>query len=317
MTLEDQIALDVLEDDAAVEAALSLAEMEADAGFRSGLGHGGHQTATQLAADARLRFRAAQEARRAGDHSEAIAEAGEARRLIARAMSAMDGPGSAWSLVERVEALMASVSEDPTSYADPDGLLKELAAMLGRARARLQNGDGIGAGALAVLAQQRHQHRVAPDPEARRHRADLAVALAGTGVSLAARILDEQGADEEQLRYLHAAREYLSAARKALEAGNDRRAIYLASHAMWSALKALVLPGGVSMEEARAMAELAEGLYLEAVATVGDDPTDLQAALLRRSRHLIDVGLEKLAEGFPRGIGALWRAAVICAWLVG
>jgi HEPN domain-containing protein len=141
--------------------------------------------------------------------------------------------------------------------------------------------------------------------------------MAGVAVSLAARILDEQGADEEQLRYLHAAREYLAAASEALDAGDDRRAIHLASHALWSSLKALVLPGGVSMEEARAMADLAEDLYLKAVAAVGEDPTDLQAALLRRARHFIDVGLEKLAEEYPRGVGALWRAAVISAWLAG
>jgi len=50
---------------------------------------------------------------------------------------------------------------------------------------------------------------------------------------------------------------------------------------------------------------------------VGDEPTALQAALLQRARRLIEAGLAKLEEGQHRGVGALWRSAVICTWLIG
>ena len=318
LALEDQVALEVLGDDQAIEAALSLAEVSAVAGARHGFAHGGSQAATQLAAEARIRFRAAQDALGRGDRVRAANESREARRLVAQAMTSMGGPRAAWSQVERLEYLITSVSEDPTAYSDAATLLGELGAFANRARVQLQDGNGLGAGALGVLAQQRHQQkRREHDPAARRDRADLAVALAGTAVSLATRILDGQDPDDEQLRYLEAAGEYLAEAKAALEAGNDRRAVYLAEHAHWASLKALVLPGGVTAEEARAMADLAEDLYRVALEAVGDEPTELHSALLQRARRLIEAGLAKLEEGQHRGVGALWRAAVICTWLIG
>jgi hypothetical protein len=318
LALEDQVALEVLGDDQAIEASLSLAEVGAAAGARHGFAHGGSQAATQLATEARIRFRAAQDALGRGDRVRAANESREARRLVAQAMTSMGGPRAAWSQVERLDYLITSVSEDPTAYSDAATLLGELGAFATRARVKLQDGNGLGAGALGVLAQQRHQQkRREQDPAARRHRADLTVSLAGTAVSLATRILESQGADDEQLRYLEAAREYLAKAETALEAGNDRRAVYLAEHAHWASLKALVLPGGVTAEEARAMADLAEDLYGLALEAVGDEPTELEAALLQRARRLIEAGLAKLEEGQHRGVGALWRAAVICTWLIG
>jgi HEPN domain-containing protein len=317
LALEDQVALEVLGDDQAIEAALALAEVSATAGARHGFAHAGSHAATQLSAEARIRFRAAQDALARGDRVRAANESREARRLVAEAMTAMGGPRAAWSQVERMEYLMASVSEDPTAYSDAATLLGELGAFANRARARLHDGNGLGAGALGVLAQQRHhQQRREHDPAARRDRADLAVSLAGSAVSLATRILDGQDPDDEQLRYLGAAREYLDKAEAALEAGNDSRAIYLAEHAHWASLKALVLPGGVTVEETRGMADLAEERYRAALEAVGDDPTELQSALLRRARRLVDAGMAKLEEGQHRGVGALWRAAVICTWLI-
>jgi hypothetical protein len=317
LALEDQVALEVLSDDQAIEAALSLAEASA-AGTRHGIAHGGAQAAARLADQARVRFGAARDALGQGNKVSAANEAREARRLVAQAMTAMGGPRAAWSQVERLEFLITSVAADPMAYSDATTLLGELGTFAHRARAQLQSGDRLGAGALGVLAQQRHQHkRRDHDPAARRHRAELAVSLAGTAVSLATRILESQNAQDEQLRYLEAAREYLARAEAALEAGNDGRAVYLAEHAHWASLKALVLPGGVTVEEARAMAELARDLYLAAFEAVGDDPTQLESALLQRARRLIDAGLTRLEEGQHRGVGALWRAAVICTWLIG
>jgi len=134
---------------------------------------------------------------------------------------------------------------------------------------------------------------------------------------LAERILTEQGADEEQAAFLASAKEFQARAEAALAAGELREAAYLAGLAEWQALKALVLPGGITDEEIRAMLNLATEQYTAAVAAVGENPTELQARLLLRARHMLENGEEHVLAGNVRGIGALWRSAVISTWLIG
>jgi hypothetical protein len=92
------------------------------------------------------------------------------------------------------------------------------------------------------------------------------------------------------------------------------RAIHLSNLAEWTALKAVVLPGGITDEEARAMRELAEAQY--AAAAAGELTTE-ETLLQHRARVYIDNGAQALESGTPRGVAPLWRAAVICSWIVG
>jgi len=319
LDVEDAVALDVLEDPLAIESALSFAEMNTVGAARHGMGAPQRQAANQFTQEARIRFENARQALQEGNRVRAAEEAREARRLLVRAMEMANGPRGIMTLVEQSEELAAEVALDPDAFEDSEALMGELHTFNQRARIRLQQRDSLGAAALGVLAQMRFQHRCRDEGDAglRHERAVLAVDLAEAAVGLATRLLEAEEPEPDQLRFLEAANEYLAAAIEALEAGEDGRAIYLAHHAQWAALKAVVLPGGVTAEEAQALLELAQTLYAEAVTAVGDDPTELQAYLLDRARRLIEAGEAKLAEGYHRGIGALWQAAVICTWLIG
>lgn len=319
VSFEDEIALDLLGDPETVESALAAVEVDLAGADRIGIDGGAQATVRQLASEARARFQHALAALFDGQRVRAAEEARAARRLVARAAEVARGARMTTALVERIEDLQAQVADAPEAYDDAQGLGAELRSLAARARDALAGGDRARAGGLSVLAEQRHRHRVRrfTDVDTRFARARLAVALGGSAVGLAGRILEEQGGDDEQLRFLAAAREYLAGAELALGAGAARRAVHLAELAQWSALKSLVLPGGVTTEEARAMEKLAIGLYERAIAALGDEATPLQEELLEHARRYIARGQELLAEGYVRGVAALWRAAVISSWLLG
>ncbi len=319
LAFEDEIALELLADPEGVEVALATVEVDLGGATRIGIDQGGLAAATELATEARVRYAEARASLEIGQRDRAADQAREARRLVARAAEAARGRHMAAALVERIEDLQALVDDDPDGYDRAEGLASELRRLAESARGALDAGDRDRAGGLGVLAEQRHRDRVrrVTDVDTRLARARLAVALGGTAVGLASGILEDQGADEEQLRFLAAAREYLAGAERALAAGEPRRAVHLAELAQWSALKALVLPGGVTMEEARAVERLAVGLYERAVVVLGDGATPLQAELLGRARRHIAHGQQLLEEGYVRGVAPLWRAAVLCTWLIG
>jgi HEPN domain-containing protein len=277
------------------------------------------QVANQLTQEARARFEHARQALGQGDRVRAAEEARKARRFLVRAMVMGNGSRGVMALVERAEELAAEVALSPEGCAAAAALQGELNTFNERARILLHQYDSLAAASLGVLAQMRYQHRCREegDAAARLERATLAVGFADAAVSLAARLLESGEPVPDQLRYLEAATEYLAAAVTALQAGENARAIYLAQHAQWAALKAVALPGDVTVEQARALSELARTLYAEAEAAVGTDPSELQALLLDQAQRLIEAGEAKLADGYHRGIGALWRAAVICTWLIG
>jgi hypothetical protein len=145
----------------------------------------------------------------------------------------------------------------------------------------------------------------------------LAVRLGASAIALATRILEETGATEEQLRFLNGAAEYQEEAVAALEAGNYRRAVHLARLAEWWALKAVVVPGGITDEELRYMVELADGLLTDARAAVGADPTAAKEALLKRAARQIETGTARIQSGNARGLAPLWLGSVICFFLLG
>jgi hypothetical protein len=314
LSAEDVIALEVLTSPVALDAALALAAGPVAAADRRGLASRMRGAAAGDVAEARARFQEAARLR-VQDPTAAAEQSREARRRVAGAAQAMVGGRMAVAMVERIEGLSAEVSENPGAYHDAAGLLQELMGLATQARLRLSQGDSTGAAERGVLAEQRTRQRQRDgDSETRAGGAVVSVALASSSVALASRLLDEGGADEEQVRYLDTAVEYLRLAEAALEAGDPGRAVHYAKLSEWTALKAVVLPGGVTDEEARAMLDLAESLYGQAAATGLDDT---EAALLERARALIAHGSAALEGGSVRGVVALWRAAVICTWIIG
>jgi hypothetical protein len=319
LTVQEQQELEVLSDPGSFDIALELTETTSD--VASDLGHMQALHGRSLNAQARARFAEARAAMLNGDHRAALDAARLARRLVAEALREMGGDAALEALIERIEELALGIDEE--DFDDPDAVRAELESLAAEARQLLADGDTLAAAARAILAEQRARHRRHPNPSVDRVR--LAVSLAGTAVSLAERLIAQQsmpvrnsGSDvaDRQNRWLGHARRLLAKSEAALAAGNLRRALHLAQHAQWSALKAVILPGGIQDEELRAMVVLAEDLYGQAVEALGDDPTDLDARLLARTADLIELGIQQLERGHKRGVAALWRAAVISAWLI-
>jgi hypothetical protein len=79
----------------------------------------------------------------------------------------------------------------------------------------------------------------------------------------------------------------------------------------------VVLPGGITEEELREMVDLAKSLLEEARAAIGDAPTEIEVSMFERAQRLIEFGENAINEGKQRGVGPVWRGAVISAWLIG
>lgn len=311
--LEDEIVLGVLSDPGAIDAGLELARGPVAMGRRHGMAHGAPAWADGEVERARLRFQEAVQLLALHDTVAARVRAREARRIVAGAVDAAGGGMAVRAMVERAEALGPGVAADPAGFADPLGLEADLRMLGERARVRLQQGDPLDAGDWAVLAEQHHRRRsraAADGPGG----APVTVELGATAVALAGAILEEEGAVAEQLRFLDEAGELQAAAEDALAAGDEARAVHLAHLASWAALKAVVLPGPVTDEEARLLLELARTTYAAAEAT---GPEGVEEALLLRAQVLLDAGTAALEEALPRAACLLWRSAVISTWIVG
>jgi HEPN domain-containing protein len=251
--------------------------------------------------------------------------------MAARALVAAGGAEAVEALIERLEELALTLdAEDDDVFDDPEALAEKLESLAAEARELLEQGDLVGAAERALFGEQlvrfhrgRRDHRGDVRPE----RARLAVDLARTAVTLAERLVNaddtpirnvaEPDVRVRMNRWLVHAKRFLAVAEHALEHGRYARAVHFAYHAHGSALKAVILPGGITEEELRAMSNLANHLYEEAQAAVGDDPTELEERLLGLAGRLIQRGEQQLEEGNKRGVAALWRAAVISRWLAG
>jgi HEPN domain-containing protein len=325
LTVEESAELALLEDAGSRVAALELTEAtNASADF------GANTEARRLAVQAQARLAAADAALHSGDRRRALEEAREARRLMARAIVANGGAEAVEALIERIEDLAAQIDdEDDDVFDDPAAVRARLEEIAAEARAFLDSGELIRAAERALLAEQIVRHH-----RGRRHfrgdvspeRAELAVSLAATAVQLAERLLNDEATPvrslattdvrDHQNRWFVYAQAMLARARFALENGHYARAVHFAWHAQWAALKAVILPGGVTDEEIRAMVELAHHLYGEAEIAIGDEPTELEARLIARAGRLIELGEQMLEDGFKRGVAPIWRAAVISRWLM-
>ncbi len=198
------------------------------------------------------------------------------------------------------------------------------------------------AGALAILGLQRVRFRLRhhdrPDDHWR-NRARLRVALAHSAVRLAQRLLwsvdvavtpdltvdlavdvevNVTSLHDVQNRHLQLAKKQLAMAERALAAGRFARAVHFAELASWSALKAVVLPGGVNEADARRILWVSETLFERACPPVISDAASdlLRDRLCTRAGRLLAKGKMMLEEGKIRGIGPLWQSAVISHWLI-
>jgi hypothetical protein len=323
LTVEEAAEVALLEDEGTAEAALELSEIlnDVDAGFGAP-----SFEPRRLTGQARARLAAADAALHSGDRRRALEQAREARRLLALAIVESGGADAVEALIERVEDLAANIDdEDDDVIGDPAALRARLEELAAEAREHLANGDLVRAAERALLAEQiaRHHRRVDVTAE----RAELAVSLAETAVQLAERLVDAPETPVRTLgasnvrdhmnRWLAHAHRMLAKAQQALETGHYARAVHFAWHAQWSALRAVILPGGVTVEEISAMVELAHSLHAEAEIAIGDDPTPLQQQLFERAGRLIERGEALIADGHKRGVAPVWRGAVISAWLIG
>ena len=143
--------------------------------------------------------------------------------------------------------------------------------------------------------------------------------MSGQAVALATRLLHDHGADDEQQRLLKQAEESHRKAQAALDEGREALAVELAQAATLTSLKAVVLPGGITEEEARLIHNLAADLLPQAKAAVETNPTALNRHLLSVAEELFRKGSEQLSDprGSTRGVVPLWKSAVISSYLIG
>lgn len=317
LPFEDQLSIELLANPATAEAALDLTDTQNGAAYRKGWG-GGHTSNAGRRNQAEQAFREAAGALAQGDLLRARDRTRDGRRLVAESIQLAGGAEAIEGMVERVEALSTVISADPEAFVNATKLGLQIGQIATMAREACQNGDKTRAGALGVLAEQAYRHQQRNHEGDPSRRAAMAVDLAEKAIGLAARLLDEQApaADAQQRDLLATAEEFLSAAQRALEAEEYQRAAHLAHQAQWWALKAVVIPGGVTDEDARFILELAETLYAQARDTIGPEPNEVQEALLTRAARLIEHGKAKLESGSFRGLGALWKAAVLSTWLL-
>jgi HEPN domain-containing protein len=323
LTPEEVAELALFEDEGSREAALELSEIDSDVAADFGAPV---LEARRLTAQARVRLAHGREALHGGDRRRALEDAREARRMLARAIVAHGGADAVEALIERIEDLAAQIdAEDDDVFGDPAAVRARLEELAAEAREHLQNGDLVRAAERALLAEQiaRHHRRVNVTAE----RAELAVSLAATAVELAERLVDapdtpvrtlgSSDVREHMNRWLVHANRMLAVARHALGDGHYARAVHFAWHAHWSALRAVILPGGVTEEEISAMVELAHELHAQAEVAIGDDATPLEQQLFERAGRLIERGEALIADGHERGVAPVWRGAVISRWLIG
>lgn len=329
-TPDETIELEVLASTANIAVALELAD--ASNNVASSRGDVRVQDGREFHDRARLRFTDAQDDLARGNRRAALDKARDARRLVVRAIEATGGGRAVTAMVERLEAIASTIGEDVDSFRNPADVARELNVLAVSARNALSRGDTMRAGERAIFGDQRTHDRRANDRRRDRgtdrggnerrsdvgpRRAQLAIELGATAVALAERLLENNAIDDEQSRFLATAHELLDKARAAYARGHYGRAVHFAEAASWSALKAVVLPGGITEEEMRAMIDLANSLHEEARAAISDAPTEVQIAMFERAGRLIELGEKMVAQGKQRGIGPLWRGAVISSWLIG
>lgn len=322
LTADEQLELAVLADDGSYQVATEVAAITTD--IATAEGDAGADDARALTDEAAIAFDRAREAWLANDHPEALRLSRLARRLVARALIATGGVPAVEDLIERLEDFLLTVDAEVVD--DPDALRAELETIVAEARALLEAGESVEAAARALLGDLRIRHRRG-DRDRPFHigapRARLEVAFAGSSVALAKRLIASDAATtdlaiaDRQNRWLVHAEGLLALAERALSDGLYGRAVHFAHHAQWSALKAVILPGGVTRDELRMLIDVGTQLLEEAEASLGDTATELELRVFNRASGLLETGIRRVEAGYLRGIAAVWRSSVMSAWLIG
>ena len=149
----------------------------------------------------------------------------------------------------------------------------------------------------------------------RSRRAELAVELGAEAIALAEELIGADATADEN-RHLEHAKALQRRAEAALEAGREAAAVQLAQAAQLAALKAVVLPDGVTEEEVARIAAFAEDLLEQARAAVGGDASAVQQHLLALAERFFAAGSEQVVQGAIRGIVALWKSATLSSFLI-
>ncbi len=322
LTAAEQLELAVLADEGSYDVATEVAMVSTDLAAEDG--NAMATDARALNAQAQVAFAQARSAWLANDHAEALRLSRLARRLVARALIATGGVPAVEDLIERLEDFLATIDADVVD--DPDAVRAELEAVIAEAKALLEAGDSVEAAARAILGDQRLRHRRGHRDRpfhVGQDRARLEVALAASSIKLATRLIQSDAAvtdvavTDRQNRWLRHAHSMLELAERALGNGNYGRAVHFSHHAQWSALKGVILPGGITEEELKMMAQVAEELLGQARAAVGDDDTEARKRVLNRAVDLFEIGVRRLEAGQVRGVAQLWRSATMSVWLIG
>jgi hypothetical protein len=236
------------------------------------------------------------------------------RELVAEAIQECSGPQAVQGMMERLQSLPLSVSSNPDAYLDPQNLAYQLGELAQGAGNQYRKGKRIQAGGLGVLGEQAVRARQRDGEHAALGMPEVKVELGASAIQLATDILTETGGTDEN-GYLVTAQEYQDQAEGIIAGGTYGRAVHYAHLAQWWALKAFVDPAEATSEEIGDLQARAQGLFDEALAAVGDEPTQLQTILLERASAMLANGEANMSEEACGGIMAVWQAAVIFSYL--
>ncbi len=254
-----------------------------------------------------------------------VQELGEAARMaLSRSLVSERGAIGIDDRIARTDNLRARLQAGDTQEFDrPDELAVRLSKLVDQANDARGVGDNVLAGARMVEADQRTDQsrgRQHDRDRARGHATDVsarvAVAMANNAVELASRLLDGRDVSERQIHLLEAAARLASGAAEALEAGRFRAAVMLGHKAVNTSLWAVVAPE-VTEDEVRMVKDLVEEMLEAARAALAVSPNEALQSLLDRAVAGYQLGIAKLEEGNLRGIGLLWKAAVVGAVIAG
>jgi hypothetical protein len=268
-------------------------------------------------AEARTCFRDARTLLRVGDEEGAKAQAEECRRMLLEVLIAERGEEAIDELRDRVVLLLERLEEADDEFERLADLKDKIQGLLDEADSFLADGDLVSAGERLVLALQcadrmRHRHReFIHNPETF---ARFAMARGVEAVKLAYGVIEEPTLKQE--RVLFHAEELLRRAQFAFEHGANRRAVVLARRAEGRALFAVLECERPTVEDAMMLLDLADRMIAAAEEAIGENPTPHQQALLHRAIRLRDAGAQAINTWHWRGVGLLWRAAVLAGILV-
>ncbi|MCH7562256.1 MAG: hypothetical protein IH968_00410 [Gemmatimonadetes bacterium] len=250
---------------------------------------------------------------------------GEAARMaLSRSLVTERGAVGIDDRIARIDNLRRRLQAgDTLSFDRPGELAERLRKLVDQAIDARRVGNDVLAGARVVEGAQRTDRSRGRQHDRDRDRghatdvsARLAVAMANNAVDLASGLIGGGEVSERQIHLLEAAARLASSAAEALEAGRFRAAVMLGHKAVNTSLWAVVAPE-VTEDEVRMIKDLAEEMLEATRAALAATPDEALQLLLDRAVASYELGIAKLEEGNLRGIGLIWKAAVVGAVIAG